>query len=106
MSFGFCAKILKNMGRLATALIQGLGQCRFLLQTIVSGKPMEKVNIIILAPDHEIFTTKTTVTSNDYSGIRPGCTNAPDNTIHLCNRVGGGIVTGWPQPGTQQMSPP
>ncbi len=84
-----------------------MGKCQFfvdfLFQTAISGKSKDEINIIVLTPHHNFFTTKAAVTANYDLSIRPDQTKTFDYSAHLFNCTGSSIITGPSQTGTQQM---
>src|SRR5699024_5994756 len=100
-------KITEAPSRLAGALMlgPGLGHVRFEspAQTRVAGQTQQIVDVMSLAPSHDVLPTETGIAADNDACLGPVLANLADDAFEFVHTAGSAIGVRRPQPRAQQV---
>ncbi len=74
-----------------------------LQQPVIFGQPEHVVQLVLLAPAHQLVSTEARIGPQHNLGLRPHPPQSPDHPRHLRQRPLGGVDVRWTQPRAQQL---
>jgi len=99
LEFGEYPNTLLGLGKLRGGFLQLWGQNRF--QPGITRQSEDKVDVMALAPVHELIPAKAGIGPQDDPDFGPAPADLSDDSLHFLQRAGRSIAVGLPQPGSQ-----